>query len=778
MAADNMKRLPALLASTVLAAFCGTALAQTPTPFKPRGEINWRQGDGRGILLTEAWFPLAQTNDALFFGDLRLMGDTRDNREGNVGIGYRKLTPQGVVGVHGWMDRRETTRGSVFYQATTGAEWLGEKFDARANVYLPLTGSKYYPTGTVRTPYLAGTGLFINQLGVQVEEPQPGVDAEFGIPLLQGNKHIDSLRAYLGGYYFHGDETKSVAGWRTRMAADVTQDVQLGARYQFDAVRGSQGFLEATVRFPFSHKKSYRQEGLRARMDESPERDIDIVSADKTLDTGLRQTINTQTNTAQQIIHVDNTAATGGNGSAEHPFNTLLAAQNAAQAGAIIYVHAGSGTAGQSNGITLDKPYQQLIGAGVDFVWNGATFAIPGQTYTPVTTLIAPATTAPTITNIDGDGVRVTADDALITGIKVNGATGNGIVVEASGAGASVQRARIVSVTSVNNRMGLYIHGADGAAVSAMAQGVVTTGNAEHGMGVHDDTTGTFEVDLGGGAFQSAGRNTLTGNTLEDLAVDYGGRQLMANNNWWGQSGGPTTGNAATAEKAQIYYGAPLDNGLMGNWTFDTTWMNGTTIYDRSGNGNTGTANNGANITTGQLGNALHFDGSNDYAAINGAYPTGTNARTLTMWVNSDDTVFDLNADHIVAYGTAATLQAFGNMIHTGNQWAFYAHGADSYTGVPVTTGWQQHTITYDGTSIDYYINGSLVAHRVATLSTTANGLTFGRRPDGVAGNYYNGSVDDVRIYNRAFSASEAAELYRSTNTSTLSTTGALTSAP
>ena len=54
-------------------------------------------------------------------------------------------------------------------------------------------------------------------------------------------------------------------------------------------------------------------------------------------------------------------------------------------------------------------------------------------------------------------------------------------------------------------------------------------------------------------------------------------------------------------------------NGLIGLWSFNGDDISGTTAYDRSGAGNTGTLTNGPTKTIGIAGQALSFDGSNDY---------------------------------------------------------------------------------------------------------------------------------------------------------------------
>src|SRR3989338_1965645 len=68
-----------------------------------------------------------------------------------------------------------------------------------------------------------------------------------------------------------------------------------------------------------------------------------------------------------------------------------------------------------------------------------------------------------------------------------------------------------------------------------------------------------------------------------------------------------------------ILLGSPAQaqtSGLVGYWTFDEGA--GTTANDSSGNNNTGTLTNGPTWTTGKIGQALNFDGSDDYVKIPG----------------------------------------------------------------------------------------------------------------------------------------------------------------
>jgi len=405
---------------------------------KPRVELNHRYSNDRAITTSEFWVPLIQDTqgDSVLFGDVRLVGDTGSNQEFNAGLGYREIVTgpilgEGIAGATLWYDRRFTNRGSRFNQITASGEWLGEQYDVRVNGYIPFNDSKTHTqANTNTTPSgFVGNQIFVNTDQSVVEEALPGVDVEVGTRINALDKLTDSTRIYAGGYHFEGDRTDDVTGVRARIASDITSDIQLGARYQYDDVRDSQAFVEATIRFPFKSKKSFKQDGLRSRLDESPERDIDIVTNEAVTDDGVDQLIlNARTGVTQNVVHVDNTAAGGGDGSIETPFNTLAGAEAVAVANDLIYVHRGDGTTtGQDTGITIDDEGQMLAGSGVDLLFSSGRFTTGNNQDVSNDIIVQTATTAPVITNGAGDGVLVTADDVLVTGITVDGASLNGI---------------------------------------------------------------------------------------------------------------------------------------------------------------------------------------------------------------------------------------------------------------------------------------------------------------------------------------------------------------
>lgn len=509
--------------------------------------MNWRVGQDRSIVMTEFWVPFAQPRslNGVLYGSLRMMGDNQENREGNLGVGYRHILGykglRGVAGVHGWLDRRITERGSKFNQFTGGLEWLGESVDVRLNGYLPLSDANRIESGvadTVGNPFASGTGIFVERSssGDIVEEPQYGFDWELGWET--GSQfdfvkdHTDSLRVYGGGYYFDGDNTESVLGWGTRIAADLNEDFQIGARFQRDDQRGSQGFLEATFRFPFGQKKSFREDGLRARLDESPERDIDIIVGEQATpgSSERAQAINNTTGSGQEVLHVDNTAGAGGDGSVENPFNTLAAAQAAASAHTIIYVNAGDGTTtGQDSGIALNQDGQQLIGAGSDFLFDNTRFQLQGG-LSPANNVIITSSAAPQITNTGGDGVTVTGDNTVVKGVQIDATTNDGIVIS-NAENVVVQE----TSSTANANRGLFIESTGAANTTISLLDNVITSNQADGVELSDAAGGgSIDADFGGGSFASTGQNNIFGNANNEINADLDGGNLSAQNNFWG----------------------------------------------------------------------------------------------------------------------------------------------------------------------------------------------------------------------------------------------------
>jgi Concanavalin A-like lectin/glucanases superfamily len=93
-------------------------------------------------------------------------------------------------------------------------------------------------------------------------------------------------------------------------------------------------------------------------------------------------------------------------------------------------------------------------------------------------------------------------------------------------------------------------------------------------------------------------------------------------------------------------------------------------------------------------------------------------------------------------------------------RFGFYNNDLDSNTGVFSANKWNHIVNTYDVTSGNrsIYVNGSMVAHDSVAAFTGDTVGQIGYWP--ISGERWLGRIDDVRIYNRALSATEIKQLY------------------
>jgi hypothetical protein len=179
----------------------------------------------------------------------------------------------------------------------------------------------------------------------------------------------------------------------------------------------------------------------------------------------------------------------------------------------------------------------------------------------------------------------------------------------------------------------------------------------------------------------------------------------------------------------------------------------GTTVGDASGQNNTGTALN-TTWTTGRYGRGLAFNGSNSWVTVNDSASLNlVNRLTLEAWVfptvNAGwRTIMLKELDEIYGLYSSSAAGPWVGM-NTGT----YQELASS-TLLPVNT-WSHVAATWDGATQRLYVNGVQVASRAAagTLLTTSNPLRIGGNANW--GEYFAGTIDEVRVYNRALSAAE-----------------------
>ncbi|MDA2936242.1 DUF2341 domain-containing protein [Patescibacteria group bacterium AH-259-L05] len=230
----------------------------------------------------------------------------------------------------------------------------------------------------------------------------------------------------------------------------------------------------------------------------------------------------------------------------------------------------------------------------------------------------------------------------------------------------------------------------------------------------------------------------------------------------------------SSGEINKIYQGgegAGPTSGLIGHWTFEQY-----SVLDSSDNTNTGTPNNGATTAGGKFGNACSFDGTNDYINIpdhNSLKPT---TMSIAMWLKlTSDPNCDANNNwRSILYkgGICCTSTGYDVLMEQARTIVFDTGDGASQrwnTGQALPIGsWQHVVLTYESSTgvkrvyIDGVDRGS-ITHPANPITANTSALRISNSssscPNG-SGNF-PGLMDDIRIYNRALSGSEAYQIYK-----------------
>lgn len=224
-------------------------------------------------------------------------------------------------------------------------------------------------------------------------------------------------------------------------------------------------------------------------------------------------------------------------------------------------------------------------------------------------------------------------------------------------------------------------------------------------------------------------------------------------------------------------------NGLIAYYNFD-----GGNLADSSGYHNDINFNN-ATLTADRNGvpdNAYLFDGASNYMEVPNS--SSLNPQNITMYAIFKVNGFYQGRDHDNFLFVKDWDESTGMYLLEFSDFALSSDPPDSVqesflggfggnnnttasarasnTGMYVTKGvWYKLAYTYDGTTANLYLNGKLIAATTATVTytPTGGGLHIGREEDARGALLYpywfNGVIDEIRIYNRALSSQEIATL-------------------
>ena len=201
---------------------------------------------------------------------------------------------------------------------------------------------------------------------------------------------------------------------------------------------------------------------------------------------------------------------------------------------------------------------------------------------------------------------------------------------------------------------------------------------------------------------------------------------------------------------------ASAQSGLVAAYSFDEG--SGNSVKDSSSGGNNGTINDATWTASGRYGAALVFNGSS--AVVNIANSRSlrlTTAMTLEAWVRPakvstwwSDVIYKGNDNYyLMAASDNSSRPAAGGKFGSTTSANVFGPSA-----LPANA-WTHLAATYDGSTLKLYINGALASSgaRSGSMPTSNSRLQIGG--DGTFGQYFAGSIDDVRVYNTALTESQ-----------------------
>ena len=200
-------------------------------------------------------------------------------------------------------------------------------------------------------------------------------------------------------------------------------------------------------------------------------------------------------------------------------------------------------------------------------------------------------------------------------------------------------------------------------------------------------------------------------------------------------------------------------NGLVAAYGFDEA--SGLYVVDASGCGNYGTITGAIRVSGGHSGSALQFSGTStspNWVTVNNS-PSLTLATGMTVeawvypktWMSGGSTVVMKQQPNAGTYDEAYLLAANNNSANLPMSavWTGSEEAAGGNTQIPLNQ-WTHLATTYDGNFQSLYVNGVLVdmLPQIGVIPASTGVLQIGG--NSIWGGFFQGYIDEVRIYNQA----------------------------
>ena len=217
---------------------------------------------------------------------------------------------------------------------------------------------------------------------------------------------------------------------------------------------------------------------------------------------------------------------------------------------------------------------------------------------------------------------------------------------------------------------------------------------------------------------------------------------------------------ANSAEAAGV-----VTNGLASYWTFDRADVDGDTVKDVTG-GNNGTINGGATIVMGKVREGIKLNGTDQFVLIphdDSLVPP--ESFSVEAWFNTelkDSALWQAIVSKNAPGNRSYELRLQADPLFLVPSWAVVDE-ADTFIRANAPDDeefekgrWYHLVGIWDGKEAHLYVDGKLKGSAEATsIKASTIELHIGMRPQAGSNNYFNGIIDEVRIYDRVLTEDE-----------------------
>ena len=190
-----------------------------------------------------------------------------------------------------------------------------------------------------------------------------------------------------------------------------------------------------------------------------------------------------------------------------------------------------------------------------------------------------------------------------------------------------------------------------------------------------------------------------------------------------------------------------------------------TSTKDYSSYSNNGTVSEAIWNSTGGYGGfgAYEFDGVDDYITLPASNKLITGSEgTLAAWVKSESG-YNLGARIITIHAGSGVGSGF-NIVIAGGKWSSYSRdetsGAYLSSNVAVDTDWHFITTTNDGITHRIYVDGVEKNNQLIGMIAGSHVGYIGHYDTSTQTYAWNGTIDEVKIFNRSLSSEQIMALY------------------